>query len=681
MIFKRRWLRILLILVGLFLFVGYFAFATFVFPPHEGAYKYDIAALIPRDVDFFAAKAELRRDFDPFPHLAFVEDMADNPSFQAFLESPEWAQFREENGLDELESEIERQLDQIPLGLDPLSIFGGKDLGIAGRFRGGSFTDADWAVYGRANWAGKLAVALLRLGWLPEVGFGVEKSGGVLQLSGGQLTRPVFLTRIRDVIVLGTSQELVAGALDLAAHRGENSLLASADYNDNIATVKRNPRKDEVELIVDMRDLLRNLGQEGELPDSHAEAFMPAFLGKVFQAPACKKVMGVLGLHEGLQVDLHGGLASEKISDDQRAIYMRRGFSHDDILTDIARVAPENCCLFVYLHGPIDILLKQVLASMEPATRSLLEENFRNTGEYTSLDELVDDLASGLANRLALVVAPNDFPEEVEGPPHDDRVVFLVSLVVWYSDGGKKVEELRELIGQHGRIFGLEGREPGSGGYYTNQIEGSMLHEFWNRAMIPGTGIIATFNKDYPGKPGQGRAYVFNNHMAAGTLSRTYNLGRADGYPRLSERLDFQALLNESLDSANVMIWFNPRTAAPTLRAQAKQEAQAQAESALSGERDWATVRRQVEADMLAEHWPGKSKGDLDEGDQFRFEQFVLDELARRRRVMVRELAPQLESRMLRRIEWSQMVSAGLLMLQLDPREFRLSLRTVVPMD
>jgi len=488
------------------------------------------------------------------------------------------------------------------------------------------------------------------------------------------------VTRVRDVIVLGTSLELLAGARDLEARSGEGSLLASADYNDNIATVNRHARRDELEVIVDMRDLLTNLGLEGELPDSKAQAFVTSFLGKVFQAPACKKVMGVLGLRHGLQVDLFGGLASERITEDQRSIYMRNGFSHEELLQDIARIAPEDCALFVYLHGPIDVLLRQVFSSMEPEMRNLLEEMFRSTGEYNSLDEMVDRLSGGLANRLALIVVPNRFEEEAGGPPHDDQVVFLASLVVWYTDHGKRVDELREVIGQHGRIFGLQGHEEGSGGYFTNEVDGSYLYEFWNR-MIPGTGVAATLNMTTSNTQGRGRTYLFNNHMAAGTLSRTYAQGRKGGYPRLSERPDFKALLDESLESANLMVWWNPQTAAPTLMAQAEQRALAQAQSALSGDRDWGSIRRQVERDVLEANWPGKSRSALDQADELRFEELVLGELARTRQQMVYELAPQLQQEMERKVEWSRMAKAGLLMLQLDPREFRLSLRTVVPVD
>lgn len=680
MIFKRRWFRILAIVLGLLLFVGYFAFATFVFPPHEGRFRYDVAGLVPRDVDFFVAKADLRRDFGRFPHLKLVEDVKDDASFQAFLESRAWTEFEAQQGLKDSVAELEEQLSRIPLGMDLLDLFGGRDLALAGRFRGGSFADSDWAAYARASWAGKLGVALLQRGWLPLEGQGirVEREGGVLRLAGGQLRRPHYLTRVRDVVVVGTSHQLVAGAVDLAARRGEGSLLASADYNDNIATAQRNEDRDELEVIVDMRDLLRNLGHQGPWPDPNAEGFMTSFLGKVFQAPSSQKVMGVLGMREGLQIDLQGGFASETITDDQRAIYSKRGFSQEDVLEDIGKLAPLDTALFVYMHGPIDVLLKQVFASMEPDQRSLLEQSFQQTGEFANLNQLVDHVSGGLADRLALIVRENDFEEKADDPPNDGRVVFLVSLVVWYTDGGKVVEEMRELIGYNGDIFGLQGRNPGDPGYYTNVIDGVSVHEFWNRVGIPGTGVMATFNRKIPDKPGLGRTYVFNNQNAAPLLAKTYN---QRAYQSLADRPDFQELLEKSVDSANLLVWWNPQEARKTLLDQAAQRAREEASSELAGAGDWSQERRQAEMRILQENWPGMSRQELDEPDEMRFEELVVDELQRLRRQRVGELAPQLQREMERQVEMSQAMTAGLMMLNLDPREFRVSLRASIPVE
>ena len=641
-------------------------------------------------MDFFFAKSDLAKDFSMFPHLKVADDMRGNEAFEALMESPEWATFKADNGIGDLLTDLEQQVGDLPMGLDLLDIFGGEELAIAGRFQGSSFAEADWVAYGRVSLWGKLGAALLHRGWLPVEGITVDRQDGIVRMTGGSLTRPHYMARVRDVVMVGTSHELTAAAKDLAARRGEGSLLAGADYNDKIANTSRTKERDELEVVVDMKDLLTNIGHEGEWPDSKSHSFMTSFLGKIFQAPACRKIMGVIGLREGLNVDLRGGFATELITEEQRAIYSRNGFSKADVLNDIAMVAPEDCALYVFLHGPIDILLKQVLDSMEPEMRNLLEQNFQATGEYSSLDEVVNSLAAndGLANRMALIVTENKFGTEADGPPNDGRTVFLVSLVIWYADGGQNIEKLRSSIGNNGRNFGLEGSTPGSGGYFTNVVDGNSVHEFWSQ-FIPGTGIVTTFNRG-GGAKGRGRCYVFNNHLAAGMLSRTYTLGRASNYPRLSERPDFKILLGEGMDlenpnglhSANVLIWWNPRAAANTLLAQSGQAAEDEAGQALAGDAEfWSRVRAEIERNVLAENWAGRSASQLDENDRLRFDQLVNDALGRRRREEIRRLAPQLRAEKERKVKWSGMMSSGLLLLGLDPRGFHLTVRSVIPVD
>lgn len=683
MIFKSRWFRILATVLGLVLFIGYFAFSTFLFAPHESDFEYDVSGLVPKGVDFFFAKAELIDDFGEFPQLAVANDMKDNASFQALLESPQWNDFKTERDLDTSLADLKAQVEQIPLGIAPLDVFGGEDLAIAGYFRGSAFADADWAAYGRVNWVGKMGEALLSRGWLAVDGT-VTRSEGVTKLEGGQFARPHFVTRVQDVVIIGTSEELVASARDLSARSGVGSLLGSSDYADNVFQAKRHASRDELEVMVDVRDLLRNLGHEGELPDSNADAFVPSFLGKVFQIPNCKKLMGVIGLREGLQVDLQGDLISESITADQNSIYMRKGFGHDEVLKDIAMVAPANSALFVYLHGPIDILLRQALRSLEPATYNLLEQNIQQTGAYPSLDALIDHLSGGLANRLALIVAPNNFDSTDEAgkePPNDGQVVFFTSIVVWYSDGGSRVEELRKLIGSNQRIFGIQGREPNSTGHFTNNIDGTLLHEFWS-LMSPGTGVWCNFNRDIPGGNRTGRSYIFNNHNAAGVLSRTYSLGQSGGYPRLSERLDFQALLDESIPSANMMVWWNPQTSAETLLQQVDQKARSQVQSELSGAgMDWGPIRREIEQSILNTRWPGQSRSTLTPEQATEFDDLVNTALGQRRTELISQNIPALKADMTRNIEISQMMNAALIMLKLDPRNYHLSIRSVVPVD
>lgn len=671
MIFKRRWFRILAGILATVLFFGYFAFSTFLFAPHEADWEFDVAALIPRDVDFFVAKARLEDDFDELPRLAAMDEIERLEAWQMLEASPEFGQWKEEQRVDEQLAELEAALDRIPLGLDPLAIFGGEDLAFAGRFQGAAIELADWAVYGHVNWAGKLAVAALGfpgLAGLEAQGISVERTGRVYHLTGGTLERPLFVTRVRDVVVVGTSAELAEQAQELAARSGEGSLFLSADYGDNIdALPSRSPRRDEVEVIVDLRALLTNLGLTSDpLPNTRSERFLPAFLGRIFQAQACKKVMGVIGFDEGVQIDLYGGFSSELITADQRRIYSRPGFSHADVMHDIASLAPADTVLFAYLEGPIDVLLKQVLESLEPALRSNLEDTFRSTGQWESLEEVVADMSAALHDHLALVVREHDYRGEPDGPPHDGRPVFAVALVTWHSDEGMLVE-LRDHIGHNASKFGLKGRGD-EAGYYKYSIANYETREFWSE-FVPGTGVVATMNTNE-------HCYITNVHEMLRQLLKTY-LQDDSGYPRLSDRPDFQALLSSMIPSANMLVWVNPRPAEKTLRAQARVWAE---ENAARGV-DWTRLRREEEQKVLPQVFPGRSRSSLTEEEASQLDAAIDPVLRQRREELMESAAPQLQAAKDRQIAYGQSVSAFLAMLQLEPRSFRLSLRMVTPLE
>jgi len=98
---KSRFLRITLIVLGVLAFAGYFAFATFLYDPLEGDLDYDVAALAPRDVDFYASKADLRALLQPFPDLAAKKQLEENAAWNAWTSSPEYQDLARSTRLEE----------------------------------------------------------------------------------------------------------------------------------------------------------------------------------------------------------------------------------------------------------------------------------------------------------------------------------------------------------------------------------------------------------------------------------------------------------------------------------------------------------------------------------------------------------------------------------------------------
>jgi len=669
---KSRFLRILLILTAVFLVVGYFFFTKLLFNPFEGGLEADVAALVPRQVDFFVARSGLQGDFDGFPRPAGMDEIEASRLWRIGTGAPAYADFRRESGIDESLAQLNEALAQLPPGIDVLDIFGGGDLALAGSFRGGDLAQADWAVYGTVNWVGKLAISLLRypgLIGLEDQGILVRKEDDYVVLSGANLPRELCVARVRDVVIVATQAEMITSALDLRRKSYQDSMKQSAPYFDHIQNAPRGSQRNELELALDVRAMLEELKVSGAWPDANSPDILPALLGKYFQLGVLKNVLGVVGYDEGLLVDLHAELSSELISPVQKRLHRTRGFDRDTLLSEAAAFAPADTCAFIYLRADIGDLLRQSLLSLEPATRDLIEDTFRNTGAYGSLDKLVEDLDGAFKDRAVLVVRPNDYPVEADGPPHTDDPVFTTALILW-TNNLQTVEDLRELIGQNGARFGLRGLKPGDPGYFTNEIGGGFrIHEFWSE-FIPGTGVIAMTAANVAG----GVTIISNSHMMLGHVLKTFTQG-APRYPQLAENRQFIALVNSSLPRANATVYLNPRTAAPTLRVQAERTAR------YSIQIDWKEQRALLEDQVLRDHFPGQRRGQLSATVQEQVDAMVDPELEEMQQRILTEQVPAIVEQRSRWISMAESIPAMLWMLALDPKSLDLSVRIPIDLD
>jgi hypothetical protein len=683
---KKRILKIAGLSLVAFLFLGYFAFSTFLFKPFESPWPHSLAGLIPRQVDFFVSKENLQDDFAQFPRLAAMGAIENLDAWDAWLSSPEYEELARKHDFDGMLKNIDTQVEQLPLGLQPLEIFGGKEVAVAGYFSGRGVAQAKWTVSGRVDWAGKMGVAALRYPSLLQnasgVAYTVMSDEGIFSVTGGTLKAPLYVTRVQDVVIIGNDRALVAKAPNLRDVGGTNSLAISAPYNDQIKKVEARTDSKGVQVKLDVGKAFAAFGVNGPWPDIKSSRFSQAFMGRLIQAPSCQDVLGLIRFQQGLQVDLSGAFSSESVTPFQSRLYRVNGFDRSKMLRDAARMAPADCVLFAYMHGPVTDLLREVFASVEPAMRANFEDAIKSTGHYKSLDELLDALGSSLRNRLALIVRENDyggvvaknnagqeFPAETDGQP-----VFAITLVTW-TDGESshtKLDDIRDMIGRNPEKFGLQGYDsanPNDTGYYVFDSDGFPTREFWS-PFIPGTGMMATMITD------QGHFWITNHERMFSTIRQTYYQGESRGYPRLSELPEFRIQAENALDSANLMVWLNPRRAAPTLRKLARQWARDNAGSNI----DWRQERKRTERTVLKESFNGSSIGSLSPGDVDEVQAEVDSRLASWGDKLIADNVPRLLAQKEREIAYMESMSSFLFMLKLDPKSFRLALRASVPM-
>jgi hypothetical protein len=670
---KNRLTRILLILLLVFLFAGYFAFSTFLFSPTEARFGADLSTLVPKGVDFFFSKAELAADVDPFPRLSEWDRIAGTAAWNAF-ERHDLKELDAEYGLTSKYEELAALPAQIR-GFDPLRIFGGRKVALAGYFRGADLGQADWAAYGRVGWRGKLAASLLRypgLLGLQQQGLKVDVADDHLALSGDRLPRTLYLARIRDVVIVGTSLEQVRSALDLNVRKGEKSFGQSATYFDTIEKAPRNAEHDEIEFSVDNNSLMGNLQLSGKLPDTEADDFLPALLGRLFQVGLVNSLSGVVGFHSGVQIDLRGELSSELMSAAQKRLYGRSGREREWLIGEAARIVRADSSLFVYLECSFADLARQIFESFEPALQVNLEDTLRGTGEYNDWAAFSADMDSLFKGRIALIVRPNDYPTDPEkDPPNDGRPMPAWAVVLWHegdAQATEKISKLHDLIVRNQGLLGLQGKEPGQKGVYTNRVEGFDIWEFWNK-LIEGTGHLATaeMNELY---------IVSNSFRMLGDMLKVYVAGDAD-HPRLADRPEFRPLMQSSLAKANLLLWANPRSLGKIRR----EFAERRAVDEVLGDFNWAGERERLERDVLRTSFPGRLRNQLGPAEQSDLDAKVDAQIDQVERNLREQHVPARKQTLQREILYSELATAVLIQLSLDTRNLNLSVRALVPLE
>jgi hypothetical protein len=332
---------------------------------------------------------------------------------------------------------------------------------------------------------------------------------------------------------------------------------------------------------------LPGLSLKSSQDEDQASDLLSRSLRALMPSPSCDQASFALK-KEVLEVDLGGALASADITAGLARIHAAPAFDDGRILDaeGVAGIVPADAVLFLYVHGPIADLARVVLGSVDPKLRQFLDEAVTGTGLYEDLDALVDGLGGALDDRLAIVVRANSYPKEVDGPKHDGTPVFAATVVTWIEDE-KRVEIIRDTIGRNGKTFGLgTGKKPG---YFLNRIKEGEFREYWSMA-IPGTGMIAT------GNFGE-RCLVTNTAPMLDHLLKTDSQGGED-YARLSERRDFQALIQDSLGDANLVLWIDPDGAEEALRKRADELARTVVRQAF----EWGSAGNKDAAEAIDEY-------------------------------------------------------------------------------
>ena len=516
---KRRILRILLIALVVVVFAGYFAFTTFFFSPFEGSYELDVSTLVPREVDFFAAKGDLERDFDPFPELAVTDEVLATEWGRTFFESDDWLSSDWRKDLVRLRQEIDRSLTMLPEQVDPLGVLGGKDAAIAGFFAGAQPQDSDWAIYARTNWMGKLGVsALAHPGWfgLEEQGLTVRENEKSFTLINPDFPQALHVTRVLDVLVVGNRQELVERVHGLAQVQGADSMGSSARYRDNVDIADERDGS-ELELFCDMRAFAERY-ELPRVPDPSSESLAGRLTARLFQLASLRELIGVAGFGGGPRIRLYGEFSGELITAEQKRVYSRKAIEREEF-QEAARYAPEDAYFFMHASLPVTDVLQMLREAMESFDRDILDDTARSVWGYADAVPLLNDFGAAVGDDVIIITRTNDYVDTKElAPVHDDTPVFAWAILFEMNDADA-LDGIRKKVTDNQQHFGLQG-PTGGGGVYRNRVSGGFdVYEF-HQVGVPGTGHISTCRAS-------DKFIVSNSHLLIGHILKTHARGRS----------------------------------------------------------------------------------------------------------------------------------------------------------
>ncbi len=688
---KSRLVKYVLSGLALLALAVFWAFTHFFFNPFEGTFEYKLSTLVPRDVDFFVTEPNLIDDFDPLPRLAFADKFEASPHGRAILEFDAVRELLDSIDVDGLMAELDQSLAQAPIDIDPLEAFGGREIALGGYFRGSDLAQADWAVYGRASWLGKLGAEVIRSGLLDLRGQGITMSEipDGFTLAGGQLPRPIHFTRILDVIVVSTSTELIRQAHVFEQGRGEDSFGLSAQYADHVARLRSDSASastesvakttalvgdssidDQFNFYIDQQALIENLGLTGAWPDPRSEVMVEAFAGKLFQLGMVRDVMTTASFQNGLRFDATGKLSAELMTPLQKRAYRERGFDRREIF-EFAAMAPADVGIFVFGRAPLNDLLGELAKSIDPATLELLESPIRDVWGYSDIYPVLGDISASFGDRVAFFMRDHDYPPDTgaDAPPHDDAKVAAWA-AVFEVDDSDTLSRFTKEISANQAAFGIQGRNPGKGGVFTNEVESATVTEYHHFA-VPGTGHISTI--EIFGNAGRKYFIVTNSHELAGQAWVTYRLKKGT----LANDNWFQSLVNAGMPNADFVAYLNPRAMRKTTRAIAQYDAELDSTLAIN----WDIERPRIEKMVLKRDFPGEKFGAVSPENADAFESVVQLEIDAFETAMKPRFVGELVKRYARPYDAAEIARAALFELSIDPKAFRLHGRIVTPFD
>lgn len=497
----KKLLRVTSVVTLVLVAIGLLFVVAFIFNPFEGKVK-DLRDVVPRAVDFFVRKENLRDDFAPFPVPKFWPQFERSSAWDKIRRGPTYRGFDSGVQIEKVLAEVRAGVEQVARDtpLDLLRDVLGQEIEVAGSLKS-PIGASTWCFYARIGWRVKVAFGVAGYGFVrtraAAQGIVLANDGDLLQITLRGAPKPLYAARHLDCVLLGNDRDLVEKSLRLA--RGESTLDAfggSSDYRDGVegrlrafeSAAKLAGRANALEFYLRPEQLFAVTGWDKGWPNpNHPDSMNQRVLAAFVNLAGWRFASGALVFEsDSLAVLARVMLNQNEHTPFQADFFRTEAQRRQDWLNPFLTMVPDDACALAAMRMPAGPFLRQMYRAMDNDLRGLFEDSIRRTGVYKSVDDLLGQLELAFLPRTGFVFRKNTPVPAI--PVNDPAPLPQIAWVFWLrSAGGAEVvgRLLKAILQHHKTIFA-------GGTAYELNIEGraDKILECTN-PNIPATGSIA----------------------------------------------------------------------------------------------------------------------------------------------------------------------------------------------
>lgn len=397
----------------------YFLFTLLFFSPFEESFG-KVEYVIPREVDFFVAKAGLDQDITDFPTPDFYRDLEVNHEWRVFKETDMFRELMGGFDIDRMLDEVRTNMQEVPI--DPIKDVLGQEIAVIGTMTEGGAKPFTFLSFARVSTKIKLAYELFL--WdmvrgmtgdpmIADSSLLADPAGyHTLSLSDGQ---EFFLRRELDLLIFGNDEHLMQEVCSLISAESASidlSLGGTSAYAKEIASLEE-LETGHIDFHLNLERIFRLAEFDDHWRENEVDFSVMTAL-QIFDPSYFKCATGALTGNEYLDLNANVDFYTEQVREAETGFFNMDSIPIKSKMDFLTGMLPQD----VYLAGCINIDVERVLKMMEtnldPDLRRLITDLIREGRRFnTKWDvmetwHLIEKLAKTFGNVVSFALRPRD---------------------------------------------------------------------------------------------------------------------------------------------------------------------------------------------------------------------------------------------------------------------------------